>query len=236
MSTEYNNPNDEATNTRPEKPPPIPWWWLGQADPIARFTKWLVIVTGILCIATIASVVALIVTDNTLKDTARRQLRAHLLYESATITMENSKPVLSVRFKNSGATPAYEATYWWNVKAYASDESATLEFKETERASMDVGSGGVLDTDEKDVAAEVSAVKSGDKILYVWGVVKYKDVFQRCQYASFALRSGPKIDPGKLILRGFAYGSTYVSDYENERGCKDGKALQMPPSISLPPK
>jgi hypothetical protein len=43
----------------------MPFWWLGQRDPIARFTKWLVMWTGLLFVATVGSVVALVITDLT---------------------------------------------------------------------------------------------------------------------------------------------------------------------------
>jgi hypothetical protein len=62
---------------RAQERQPTPLWWLGQREPIARFTKWLVIWTALLFIGTVASAVVLLKTDYTLKeqvDNVKRQL------------------------------------------------------------------------------------------------------------------------------------------------------------------
>jgi hypothetical protein len=56
----------------------IPWWHLGQRDPLARFTLWLVISTICLVIATVATFVVLYETDRTLKETMIASNRASL--------------------------------------------------------------------------------------------------------------------------------------------------------------
>jgi hypothetical protein len=169
-------------------------------------------------------------------DTAKRQLRAHVLYDGVTITQLKNTAAVSIRFKNSGATPAYETTYWWNVKAFTPTEAGKLEFFDTEKASIDIGAGSFLDTDEREIPlADIEEARRNNKIIYVWGLVKYRDVFQRCQYASFALRSGTKIDFSKWILRGFTNGSTIVSDSPDEH-CKSAKNPDSIPAIFVPPK
>jgi hypothetical protein len=169
---------------------------------------------------------------------ARRQLRAHVLYDGISVTPRKPNAAIFVRFKNSGATPAYEATYWWNIKAFTPTEAGRLEFFDTERASLDIGAGGFLEADEREFPlGDIEEARKGNKIIYVWGLVKYRDVFHRCQFASFAFRSGIKIDQDKWILRGFTNGSTIVSDYPDSSKCqKDGKTAEMPPAIFLPPK
>ncbi|MCU1340305.1 MAG: hypothetical protein JWO19_5886, partial [Bryobacterales bacterium] len=88
----------------------LPWWWLRQQEPVARFTAWLVIVTTVLCIATIASVVALIVTDHTLKDTARRQLRAYIYVDHGSFGPARADALIgpTITIRSAGATPAYK--------------------------------------------------------------------------------------------------------------------------------
>ena len=57
-----------ADQRRAEERKPTPWWWLGQRDPIARFSKWLVIYTFFLFVATVGSAVVLLITDHTFND------------------------------------------------------------------------------------------------------------------------------------------------------------------------
>jgi hypothetical protein len=173
------------------------------------------------------------------KDTAKRQLRAHVLYDSATFAIRNKNAAITIRFKNSGNTPAYETTYWWNVKAFGPTEAGKLEFPDTERSSLDIGSQGFLDVDDKEIPlSDIEEARKGNKIIYIWGLVKYRDVFQRCQLGSFALRSGSKIDPDKWVLRGFTSGSTSVTDYQDEHCNKNGngKSIDTASTIYIPPR
>jgi hypothetical protein len=57
----------------------IRWWHLGQRDPMARFTLWLVISTIFLVIATVATFVVLNETDRTLKETMIASNRAWIV-------------------------------------------------------------------------------------------------------------------------------------------------------------
>jgi hypothetical protein len=103
-------PNQGERDTNTKKRRKIPWWWLRQREPVARFTAWLVIVTAILSIATIASVVALIVTDHTLKDTARRQLRAYLYVDPLSFGPVGADAAIgpTIIIRSAGVTPAYK--------------------------------------------------------------------------------------------------------------------------------
>lgn len=171
------------------------------------------------------------------RDTAKRQLRAHVLYDGASINLRKTTAAIAVRFKNSGTTPAYETTYWWNVKAFTPTEVGKLEFFDTDKISLDIGSGGALDTNDREIPlGDIEEARKGNKIIYIWGLIKYRDVFQRCQFASFALRSSIKIDVEDWVLRGFTNGSTIVSDGPDKRCGKDDKSPDLPPTIFLPPK
>jgi hypothetical protein len=65
-----------ADKRRADEQAPKPWWWLGQIDPIARYTKWLSYYTFALFVATIVSAVILWITDHTLKETLEATNRA----------------------------------------------------------------------------------------------------------------------------------------------------------------
>jgi hypothetical protein len=44
------------------------------------------------------------------------------------------------------------------------------------------------------------AINSGQKVIYVVGLIKYRDTFQRCQVDEFRLRTDGKIETGQLTL------------------------------------
>jgi hypothetical protein len=168
----------------------MPWWWLRQRDPVARSTKWLVIVTVLLCITTGASVVALVITDHTLKDTAKRQLRAYVLFDSGSIQKIGDHFAVSVVIKNSGQTPAYNVTHWWSV--------AVLDYPLTEppiysdpNPDQSADIGAALQTPLGDArpltvsSEEMQDIKDRKKAIYVIASIKYKDTFQRDQAARF---------------------------------------------------
>jgi hypothetical protein len=85
------------------------WWWLGQRDPIARFTLWLVISTIGLFIATGVSAVVLFVTDHTLRKTMIASNRAWVVPTAMTLNSElkpGQEGHLTFVYGNSGHEPA----------------------------------------------------------------------------------------------------------------------------------
>jgi hypothetical protein len=217
-------------------------WLLRQLKCLIDILNWAsplltAIATGLLVWVAIWQWVELHSTDSTLRETAQRQLRAHVLYDGVSIVPNKTNAVVTLKLKNSGATPAYRATYWWNLKAFPTNEKGELKFSDTGDISTDVGAGGTMDTDEIEMSSsDIADAKSGKKIIYVWGLVKYLDVFQRCQVASFAFRSGNKIDYDRLLVRSFRTGGTIVSDDSETKDCKEKKKhYWIPPTISIPP-
>ena len=168
-------------------------------------------------------------------DTAKRQLRAHVLYDSASLA---GKPpsIITLKFKNSGQTPAYNVTYWWKAKVFGLKETGILEFADTEDASSDIGAGGFFETEQPIFPADIEAARQGKKIIYVWGMVKYRDIYQRCQFSMFALRNGANIDTniGLISLRGFKGGGTAASDDPENRCPKDGPKKYPYPTAKDP--
>jgi len=115
------------------------------------------------------------------QDTERHQLRAHILYDSVILNVDGQKMTAFLRFKNTAATPALGATYWWNIRAIEPTKVSALEFEDTNTVSVDVGNSGFLDTEDREILADdIKAARDRKKIIYIWGLVKYKDVFQRC--------------------------------------------------------
>ena len=48
----------------------------------------------------------------------------------------------------------------------------------------------------------IDDIKSGREVLYIWGTVKYEDVFKRSHYTKFCFLGKPMVNPdGKFELR-----------------------------------
>jgi hypothetical protein len=135
-------------------------------------------------------------------DTEHRQLRAYVLLESARLIETHNGVTPTVSIKNSGQTPAYNVTSWWNVRAGPElptlvDEGGhnVLPFQETGSDTADLGAGESYTLPGQANTAppkpiDWDAVRSGQQTLYVWGIVKYRDIFQNCQRSVFYLRTG----------------------------------------------
>jgi hypothetical protein len=90
------------------------WWHLGEKDPVARFTKWLVIVTALLCIVTFLSVVVLKITDDTLHQTLIENTRAWLTADQMHLLtpLDQIDPVkVQIRMVNIGHEPALNVVW-----------------------------------------------------------------------------------------------------------------------------
>jgi hypothetical protein len=132
---------------------------------------------------------------------ARRQYRAYIFYNENAIELlpADAKYRVTMTLKNRGQTTAYSVTYWWAARVLpvvgGPRRQYDVAFKETGRASFDIDPQGEwpIDSLEEPVsAAELEAVREGTKAVYIWGVVKYRDAFMRCQLVNFLVRGGPE--------------------------------------------
>jgi hypothetical protein len=149
---------------------------------------------------------------NIASDTAKRQLRSYVLYEHGKILRTETAFEAEVIFKNTGQTPAYNVTTFINVdlrdtlKEPIDDPTQIFEFKETGVATSDVGSNGIRRLKAGlnfDSPFEPFFINAGRKTIYVWGTVKYRDIFHpdtlRCQVATF-LGKRTSLDSGPLEI------------------------------------
>jgi hypothetical protein len=128
------------------------------------------------------------------EDTAKRQLRAYVSFEEGgRITCGTLGCGIDIRIKNSGQTPAY------NVTCYVASESRdtvfdpitdqnfrNFQFSQTGIATVDLGSGQEWTISNCTQGPSIVGLseKTG-KTLYAWGVVKFRDAFNRCQRTAF---------------------------------------------------
>jgi uncharacterized protein YejL (UPF0352 family) len=121
---------------------------------------------------------------NVLKDTAQRQLRAYVCVESAVVTFpQRAVPEALVSFKNCGQTPAYDVRGWIHTwfTTYPLQETLPDAPKELRKSVETLGPGrlSTFATARKPaLPPEYLAILGTPKFtLYVYGEVRYKDIF-----------------------------------------------------------
>jgi hypothetical protein len=135
-------------------------------------------------------------------NTSRAQLRAYVFVESAQVVNViegNGSPESHVVIKNYGQTPAYELV---SVSGIAMDEyppPPTLNLTVTEREfGTDGETMGPSDTSFSIIPSNAApvppdiraAIISGNWVVYVYGEIRYKDVFGRRQWTKYRMMMG----------------------------------------------
>lgn len=143
------------------------------------------------------------------RNLTKRQFRAYLLYESGRVDISKDEKTYTVyiEVKNSGQGPAFTVTHWFNAKAmdrlpdpFESFSLAKSKFQveDTGRESTDVGSGQSMCITRQFPVAHTE-LSGPNTVIYVWGIVKFRDQFQRAQMEAFALQSTSRIMNGKSL-------------------------------------
>jgi hypothetical protein len=159
---------------------------------LAMFTKWLVIVTGLLAGFGLWQVIIS-------RNAARRQLRAYVFLDpdkefsfvrkpSTTATVE-----VEIHVKNLGTTPAHElfVESWMTVDAWPMPKEFAFVGPSGEGPVNHsvIPPGGVahfhVGTARPFNAAELAAIEKGDLCLYIYGSIKYRDAFNRRHWTNF---------------------------------------------------
>jgi hypothetical protein len=153
----------------------------------------------------------------TMKDTARRQLRAYLLYESGELRQVNAddfEPIVHVR--NTGSTPAYAVATSCEFEIADRNKPARTIFTEVGDPRIDLGRDfqyRLPDCQRLDAEAPAESERTA---VYVYGFVNYRDIYQRCQSVSFTAKANLPMKEKKLELSVVAH---TVSDPIDNRDC-----------------
>jgi hypothetical protein len=131
------------------------------------------------------------------EETAKRQLRAYVGFIRGEINLKESGEALAwIDYQNAGQTPAHDVTLWIET-AVLSVTPSEQEFK----ISGDEGKGGVmvpgsilrrhkLVTD----SYLMDALEKDEQRIWVWGEIKYLDVFDEPCCFQFRFWAGKKRD------------------------------------------
>lgn len=136
------------------------------------------------------------------QETAERQLRAYLSIEAGHIRDWNSSDptIVQVHAKNNGQTPAYEVQITAGVMVLPRILPAGIQFEYGFNDSISktiIHPDGVVVSDARSTAplseAEITNGREGSNVrLYVGGIVRYKDAFQKTRATKFLVSSGGK--------------------------------------------
>jgi hypothetical protein len=142
-------------------------------------------------------------TLKTMQDTAERQLRAYVFVESAQIVnvLDGSgSPEAHVVIKNYGQTPAYELVSGFAMDQYPSPPTLNLSVDDADfgiggKTAMALGPGcesfSITPSKKPSVPPEIrNEIINGTWIAYVYGEIRYKDVFGNRQTTEYRLMTG----------------------------------------------
>jgi hypothetical protein len=186
----------EAHQRRAEERKCVPLWWLKQRDPIARFTKWLAILTALLVVATIINAYILLVTDHTLRRTMVNGQRAYVAPKAVRFDPDSVR----LDLQNSGSTPADDVrsfnNWEWRSAGDRLDFCKKFNFPERKQCPEGDSTGSLIPgnpvTTENLVCNEVGptvkwAVDS-ELDLYLYGEIRYRDIFKADRRTTFCYR------------------------------------------------
>jgi hypothetical protein len=146
-------------------------------------------------------------TTDVMRDTAQRQLRGYVFAtEGRVVNLANPglAPVAQVIIKNAGQTPAYNVTCAIGFGADPPiDPDQIVPRNVTTKASLAPGG----DTEQRSEApgplnsALHAHILRGTKVLYVFGVIRYADIFETKHFTRYRfMTDGDTHKSGSLII------------------------------------
>jgi uncharacterized protein len=172
------------------------WEWL------KRFREPAIVVTLLLFGATLALYVATRELVVGAEDTAKKQLRAYVFIDKASVVLDGRTFKTKVDLKNYGQTPAYDVL----VKARLETRNVGDVFnpepttpKEQDRTIMGPGMTTnpraelVVPSDNTSIIPALQS-KEPKAVIYLVGQAEYRDTFDRIWILDFRMRSGPYED------------------------------------------
>jgi len=181
---------------------PSSWFVRAADDPIAVFSGALVIITLLLAIYTygLFATTADIATDA--KDSSERQLRAYLVIDAARVhsgefygtrqpLAAGRIPQVLLKVRNTGQTPATHVRHSLKIQFLPRplDESS-LRAPKTPKQGFTLGAGRRWNFRGNGAAlrsAQISELEGETSALFVYGEVRYRDVFKEERWTRFRM-------------------------------------------------
>jgi hypothetical protein len=184
--------------------------WLPEFSARDTYAQWFM--AALSALATAVSIWAVYILRKTLEETRRavkstddavtitreigeKQLRAYITIPTATVGGPD-KPVVTINFKNSGQTPAYDVRVWADSRYHRFPLSIDLPEPEREprKGIAVLGPGDpytlVVDAARGFSNGERMAIQSGEAAIYVFGEILYRDAFKEKRFYRFRMFYG----------------------------------------------
>jgi hypothetical protein len=176
---------------------PKSFWKKTTEDPVAFFTLWLTLFSGI---SVVSNVGLWLVTGWTLRhsqDTAERQLRAYVFVEGnrdqLPIVDAGRRTTSPLAVINRGQTPAYKLTRWTNLEILPYPLVVPLQGcpPNQTKIPVDLGPNNPLTIhavrDGAWTQQQIHGALSGKMRIYIYGEINYVDGFRKPQFTRFRL-------------------------------------------------
>jgi hypothetical protein len=136
-------------------------------------------------------------TVHTMRDTARRELRAYVCLQSGSVTWDHHYVVVAnATFRNSGQTPGFQFMTWAKVTI---DDASACPFTDAPSLEERAQDGRSIIAPHSDahimrrvtpapLLEDVEAVGTGRKAIFFWGRVDYVDAFDEERHFIFRCR------------------------------------------------
>jgi hypothetical protein len=176
-------------------------------------------IAAIASLVSLLQFIALFCTVYVMVRTARRQLRAYVLPESGGLwegmmlnpqmPVHAGEPGVTLLFKNSGQTPAYNYISWAQIIVAEPTNAHTLTAPSLQRQfPAIVGAGGTISKalwfGRPLTQSEIADVAVGAKLIFVYGRIEYVDAFRRKRWANFRLQYGGAFPPPPNVIFNFS--------------------------------
>lgn len=125
------------------------------------------------------------------QDSAQRDLRAYVLFDCGSVEIATDRKSYSVvvRIRNTGRTPAWNLTHSIDSRIDVfpkKDEFDFLIADESESADLSSDNTMPLRKVTRPIAGnQWPELETGGRVIWVWGVLWYKDIYQRWQTSNF---------------------------------------------------
>ena len=139
-------------------------------------------------------------------EASRKQFSSDILYDNSRIDVskDGKRYNVSIQLKNVGQTPAYSVTHWVTAQDMPrlADPFKHFDYRsQSPIRFVKPGFDGIADIGGgQSICLQGNFTVNGkpSNAIYVWGDVKYSDVFNRCECDAFVLQSNGNIASGKL--------------------------------------
>jgi hypothetical protein len=200
---------------------------------------------GVTALGTIAAVLAASVYAGIaayqfflVRDTEQRQLRAYLLPDGATVEFSKDGTYsVRVQITNFGQTPAYTVNRWMAAAIEGKMDPPFdyytkngIKVGQVRPDNVDLGNGQSVCITIKNVPFNPRQTAAKQEAIYVRGIIRYWDGFQRCQFDAFILQSISSLGGAPQQLR---HVINWATDTPSANRYYEKCALgQPPPSLN----